>query len=169
MSIINQLDRMEKWEKELDNIDWKSVLAEIDQALMDNLAAEIGFSSYERLEQASILVVEDFHVTHLSDGRWVWWSPSRYAKEDPIFFKNKEEIKRFIIQLLQLNQQQIKQLETGLNEVVQNKRCRSCEHEFNPSDVDVSEWHMEQDQDEFCSPECAMEFVMDEMKEGLSK
>lgn len=169
MSIINQLDQMEKWEKELDNIDWKSVLAEIDLALMDNLAAEIGFPSYERLEQASVLVVDDFHVTHLSDGRWVWWSPTRYAKEDPIYFNSKSEIQQFIIQLLKLNEKQIKQLEAGLSEVIQTKRCRSCEHEYNPSDVDISDFQLEQEQDEFCSPECAMEFVMNEMKEGFSK
>jgi len=166
---INRLGQMENWENELDNIDWKSVLAEIDQALMDNLAAELGFPSYERLEQASELVVEDFHITHLSDGRWVWWSPTRYAKEDPVYLASKGETKAYIGQLLRLDQEQMKQLETGLNQVVQTKRCRSCEHEFNPVDPTRAEWDQGQEQAEFCSPECAMEYVMGEMKEDFSK
>jgi hypothetical protein len=165
---LHALDQMEDWEKELDNIDWKTMLADIDRALMDNLAAELGFPSYQRLEQASERVVEDFYVAHLSDGRWVWWNPTTYAKEDPLYFENKQQIMEFIAKILKLEKKHLKRLEQGLDQVVQTKRCRCCEHEYNPFDPSRIDWDAEQEQAEFCSPECAMEYVMDEMKEDFT-
>jgi hypothetical protein len=165
---VNPLNQMEDWEREMDNIDWKTMLKDINRALMDNLAAELGFPSYDKLEQASERVVDDFYIVHLSDGRWVWWNPTTYAKEDPLYFSSKREIMDFIADFLDLDEGQMGQLQAGLNQVIQMKRCRCCEHEFNPADPARREWDAEQEQSAFCSPACAMEYVMGEIKEDFS-
>ncbi|MBA4493006.1 hypothetical protein ACFO25_08035 [Paenactinomyces guangxiensis] len=163
------MKEMEDWEKELDNIDWKTVLDDIDRALADNLAAELGFPSFERLEQASELVVDQYYVTHLSDGRWAWWNPQNYAHEDPAYFSDKQEITAFIADFLQLDEKKMVQLQDGLNQVIQTKRCRCCEHEFNPADPVRRDWDAGQEQSQFCSAECAMETVLNEMKEDFDR
>jgi hypothetical protein len=164
----NRLSQMEEWERELDHIDWKAVLEEIDQALMDNLAAELGFPSFEKLEQASERVVGDFYVAHLSDGRWVWWNPKLYAKEDPKYFSDRQEISLFIAQYLKLDEEKFARLQEGLKQVVQTRRCKWCEYEFNPMDPARAEWDAGYEQAAFCSPECAMESLFGEMKEDFS-
>lgn len=164
---LHHLNQMEDWESELDNIDWKKMLEDIDRALADNLAAELGFPSFEKLEQASELVVDAYYITHLSDGRWVWWNPERYAKEDPKYFADKEEAMAYIADFLGLSEEQKVQLEKGMGQVTQTKRCRCCEHEFNPVDPARSDWDADQEQIEFCSAECAMELVLTEMKEDF--
>jgi hypothetical protein len=163
-----QWDLMENWEKELDQFDWKKVLKEVDQALIENLAAELGFPSFEKLEQASELVVGDYYICHLSDGRWVWWNPTTYATEDPIYFRNKKEAMKYIADFLKLDDEKKAQLKKGLDRVVQTKRCRYCEHEFHPKDPGRSKWDRTGRQTEFCSPECAAEAVIDELKEDFS-
>lgn len=161
-------DQMEEWEEELDRINWKRVLEDIDRALMDNLAAELGFPSFDRLEQASVRVVDDFYVTHLSDGRWVWWSPTAYAKEDPRYFSDMHEIMQYISGILNLDDDKKTQLALGLSQIPQMKRCRSCEHEFNPVDPARTHWDSEREQLDFCSAECAAEYFMGEMREDFS-
>lgn len=157
------MNKMEKWESDVDNIDWREMRSEVDRALMENLAAELGFPDFDHLEQASELVVEEYYVTHLSDDRWVWWNPQRYANEDPIYFADGESIKKYIVDFLGLGEQQEAQLEEGLNDVVQTRSCRHCEHEFNP--LELQEIHPEAENSPYCSPECAMESIMGEIKE----
>jgi hypothetical protein len=164
---INPLNQMEDWEKEMDNIDWKSILKDIDRALMDNLAAELGFPSFEKLEHASERVVDDYYIAHLSDGRWVWWNPVTYAKEDPLYFADKREIMAFIAKFLNLPKDRLGQLKAGLDQVIQTRRCSCCEHEFNPADPERYKWDERREQNQFCSPECAMESLMGEMKDDF--
>lgn len=162
---MHEINQMEDWEKELDNIDWKTMLDDIHKALIDNLAAELGFPSYDRLEHASERVFKDFYVVHLSDGRWAWWNPTTYAKEDPLFFENKADIIKYIAGILNLERKDWKRLEAGLAQVVQTRKCRCCKYEYNPLDPSRMSWDVDQDQAEFCSADCAMEYVFGEMKE----
>lgn len=162
---MHEINQMEDWEKELDSIDWKLMLDDIHKALIDNLAAELGFPSYDRLEQASERVFKDFYVVHLSDGRWAWWNPTTYAKEDPLFFESKAEIVKYIAGVLNLKRKDWKRLEAGLDQLVQTRKCRCCHYEFNPLDPSRMSWDVDGEQTEFCSAECAMEVVMGEMKE----
>lgn len=167
--IAKNYSQMEQWEHDVDNINWKAMLHEIDEALADNLAAELGFPSFERLEQASELVAGEYYISHLSDGRWVWWNVRTYAKEDPILFQTKTEIMNYIAQFLNLDASKLGQLEEGISQVVQTKRCVYCEHEFNPKDPTRFDWDLDQDQMEYCSADCAMESVLLEMKDELGK
>ncbi|WP_124727954.1 hypothetical protein [Staphylospora marina] len=164
----NLWKQMEDWEEELDQINWKQMLEEIDRALMDNLAAELGFPSFERLEEASLAVKDDFHVTHLSDGRWVWWSPTAYAKEDPLYFSDKPSIVRYISEMLGLDEGKRAHLERGLSQLPQMSRCDCCEHEFNPRDPERMHWDSRGEQRRFCSAQCAAEVLLGEMREDLS-
>lgn len=166
---LKSMNQMEDWETELDNIDWKAMLEDIDRALIDNLAAELGFPSYERLEQASELVVDEFYITHLSDGRWAWWNPSTYANEDPKYFTDKQEVMAYIADFLELDEKNMDQLQAGLGQVTQTRRCQCCEYEFNPADPARYDWDADQEQSEFCSAECAMEAVLGEMKEDFAR
>jgi hypothetical protein len=157
------MDNMDKLEAEVDNIDWQKMRSQIDRALMENLAAEVGFPDYDHLEQASELVVDHFYVTHLSDGRWVWWNPIKYATEDPKYFEDEKSLQDFIIELLDLNKQQQAQLKEGLQQAVKMKRCKYCEHEFDP--VRLAEEQPEAKDSPYCSTECAMESILGEIKE----
>ncbi|SDY30706.1 hypothetical protein [Thermoactinomyces sp. DSM 45892] len=156
---------MAQWEHDVDNIHWKSILHEIDEALADNLAAEIGFSSFERLEHASELVAGEYHICHLSDGRWAWWNVEMYVTEDPLFFQSKIELIQYIQQFLQLDSKQLKRLDEGLGQAFQMKRCLYCEYEYDPQDAD--HWDPEQEQPAYCSATCATSSVLEEMKDGL--
>jgi len=157
--------KMEKWEAKVDKANLKEMLAEIDRALMENLAAEIGFPSFEKLESASECIVEDFHVTHLSDGRWVWWSPQKYISEDPVYFESKDEIVSYICDFLKLDEQQREQLIQGLDKLPQMRKCTYCEHEFDPNKIDYGE--VEDDQKQYCSTDCAMEAIRGEIKDDF--
>lgn len=163
------MSQMENWENEVDNINWKTMLHEIDEALCDNLAAELGFPSFERLEQASELVVGNYYICHLSDNRWVWWNPRTYATEDPRFFSNQKEAVEYISTFLGLSSNKIPQLEEGLGQVSQMKCCTYCKHEFNPQDPARFDWDADSDQLHFCSAECAMESILEEMKDDFAK
>jgi hypothetical protein len=154
--------RVEDWEHEVDSINWKTMLAEIDQALLDNLAAEIGFRSYEHLENASSLVADDYHICHLSDGRWAFWNPHTYTREDPLFFTEKDDVIVHIAEMFALQDDKIKQLCAGLDQVYQARHCQYCHYEFLP-ETEETEW----DINKFCSAECAMESVLSEMKEDF--
>lgn len=157
---------MDHFEEEVDNINWQEISKEIDRALINNLAAEIGFPSYAKLEQASELVVDDYYICHRSDGKWVWWNPTTYVKEDPKFFDNKEEAMEYIVKFLQLDEKGKQQLKSGFDQVQQTRKCLYCEHELNPLDPSRAEWDRENELQDFCSPECAMDSLMEEMKEG---
>ncbi|RAL25758.1 hypothetical protein [Thermoflavimicrobium daqui] len=154
------LNKMEDWEKEVENINWKSMLQDIDEALLDNLAVEIGFRTYEQLEDASEIVVDDYYICHLSDGRWVWWNPKEYAIKDPEYFHSKDEIKAYIADFLQLDQDRIMQLKEGLDQVRQSRKCLFCEYEFDLNDEKRKSW-LEKfvDHYQFCSEECAHEKI----------
>lgn len=156
---------MEDWEKEVDSINWKSMLEEIDEALLDNLAVEIGFRTYEQLEEVSELVVDDYYICHLSDGRWVWWNPNEYATKDPEYFHSLEEIKQFIADFLQLDPEKMKQLEEGLAQVRQTKKCLYCEYEYDPEAIE----HSGQALQGFCSTECAVEMKKMRAKEEINR
>ncbi|UWE02931.1 hypothetical protein [Laceyella sacchari] len=165
---FKELDQMVGWEQEVDNIDWKSMLEDIDRALMDNLAAELGFRTYEQLEHASERIVQDYYIVYLSDGRYAWWNPLKYATEDPLYFADKEEIEQYITGLLRLDNEQRAQLRSGLARIPQMHRCIVCEYEFNPKDPERRKWDSSEERNEFCSAECAMEHVMTEMKEDFT-
>ncbi|TCS94901.1 hypothetical protein [Hazenella coriacea] len=158
---LGNFKQMDEWEDELDNINWKEMLSDIDQALMDNLAAELGFPSFERLEQASRLIVDQFYVTHLSDGRWAWWNPRLYAQEDPYFFADVYEVMNYIAYTLQLSKTQLDLLHDGLLRLTQTKQCKHCEFEFNPMAPFRREWDPRQEWGSFCSPECVTEYGND--------
>ncbi|SHE78167.1 hypothetical protein SAMN05444392_103122 [Seinonella peptonophila] len=160
---LHSMNKMEKWEAAVDNIDWRLMRDEVDRALIENLAAELGFPDFDRLERASELVVDDFYITHLSDGRWAWWNPRRYANEDPTYFGDDQSLKEFIIQFLQLDQVGSKQLEEGLSKVVQMNRCKFCEHEYDP--IELQERQPDINHSDYCSTECAMESILGEIKE----
>ena len=157
--------KMEKWESKMDKTNLKEMLEEIDRALMENLAAEIGFPSFEKLENASERIVDEFHVTHLSNGRWVWWNPQKYRSEDPVYFDSQEAIFDFISDFLNLNEQQQYQLKRGLEEVPQMRKCLYCEHEFDPSSIDYGD--VDDHQKKYCSTDCAMEAIMGEIKDDF--
>lgn len=153
---------MEDWEQEVDSINWKTMLAEIDQALLDNLAAEIGFRSFENLENASGLVANDNYICHLSDGRWAYWNPQTYSTEDPKFFVDKDSAILYIAQTFALDEEKVDQLRTGFNRVHPSFHCLECNYEFQPQ-REPAEW----DITKYCSAECAMEAVLLEMKEDF--
>lgn len=159
--------KMEKWESKMDNMDLKEMLDEIDHALMENLAAEIGFPTFEKLESASECIIDEYYVTYLSDGRWVWWNPQRYKSEDPIYFENREAIIAFITDFLKLDDQQVYQLRKGLSEVPKMRRCLYCEHEFDPEKVDYQNGEVDDHQKRYCSTECAMDAIMSEIKDDF--
>jgi hypothetical protein len=156
------LNKMDNWENQVDNINWESMLEEIDQALVDNLAAELGFPSYDHLEQASELVVDDYYICHLSDGRWVWWNPYEYATKDPEYFADKKEIMYFIADFLQLDEDKMQQLQEGLDQVVQTKRCVHCDFEFDPSDQNRQNWVKDESHEAYCSLQCVQEAAVKE-------
>lgn len=149
---------MDEWEEELDNINWKDMLSDIDRALMDNLAAELGFPSFDLLEQASRLIVDQFYVTHLSDGRWAWWNPQLYAQEDPYYFANVHEVMNYIAYFLQLGKTELNLLHEGLLQLPQTQQCLNCEFEFNPAAPFRHEWDPQQEFHSFCSHECVNEY-----------
>lgn len=153
---------MEDWEQQVDKINWKTMLAEIDQALLDNLAAEVGFRSYESLENASGFVAEDYHICHLSDGRWAYWNPHTYTREDPLFFDEKDTVIAHIASMFGLEDEKVEQLTQGLDQVHQAHNCQYCKYEFLP-ESGTMEW----DTNKYCSAECAMESVLHEMKEDF--
>ncbi|MCH5583643.1 hypothetical protein MK805_01485 [Shimazuella sp. AN120528] len=153
---------MEDWEQRVDGINWKTMLAEIDQALLDNLAAEIGFRSYEGLENASGFVAEDYHICHLSDDRWAFWNPHTYTREDPLFFDDKDTVINHIAAMFSLEGEKVEQLRKGLEQVRQAHNCQYCNYEFLP-ESGTMEW----DTSKYCSAECAMESVLHEMKEDF--
>ncbi len=160
------VNNMEEWEQEVDSINWKSMLKEIDEALLDNLAVEIGFRTFAQLEEVSELVVDDYYICHLSDGRWVWWNPKEYTTKDPKFFSNVEEAKQFISDFLQLDQEKLRQLEEGLAQVRQTKKCHYCEYEFDQEDQKQKNFQLAQQG--FCSEECAVEMQKARMKEEVN-
>jgi ribosomal protein L37AE/L43A len=153
---------VEDWEREVDSINWKTMLAEIDQALLDNLAAEIGFRSYENLENASGLVAEDYHICHLSDNRWAYWNPHTYTREDPLFFEDRDAVIEHIAEMFGLVDEKLEQLKLGMDQVHQSHQCEYCKYEFLPSTT-TGDW----DTNKYCSAECAMESVLHEMKEDF--
>lgn len=157
--------KMENWETKMDKVSIKQMLEEINQALIENLAAELGFPSFEKLENSSECIYDEYYVTYLSDGRWVWWNPQTYKSEDPIYFEDKEEITKYISDFLGLDKQQNFQLRQGLSEIVQMRKCLYCEHEFDPTKVSYSDGDTEHHQKRYCSTECAMEALMGELKE----
>jgi hypothetical protein len=156
--------KMDNWEEKMDQVDLKEMLGEIDRALLANLAAELGFPSFQRLKQSSEIIIHDFHVTFLSDGRWVWWHPQRYASEDPIFFAGREQIVQYIGKFLKLDDDQTYQLRKGLASIPQTSKCLYCEHEFLPATVERTdeddEWEL--DLENYCSRECALDAIQNE-------
>jgi hypothetical protein len=154
---------VEEWEQEVDSINWKTMLSEIDQALLDNLAAEIGFQSFENLELASGLVAEDYHICHLSDGRFAYWNPHTYTREDPKFFEDKVLAVGFIATMFSLDEEKVDQLRLGLDKIHQSHHCLFCKYEFNPPMTGSVEW----DINKYCSAVCAMESVLHEIKEDF--
>lgn len=165
----NPIHGMDDWESTLDNIDWKEVLQEIDSALLDNLAAELGFRSYEWLKRASVMLTPDYYLIQLSDGRWGLWSPTHYKHQDPIFVNSREEMFALIQDGFQLpNEEAVQYVQEKLDAVRQMDRCIQCGFEFDPDDPMRAEWGMEnrvESPERFCSPECAMERVVEQMQQ----
>lgn len=161
---LNSMMKMENWEAKMDQVNLKQMLDEIDRALVENLAAELGFPSFERLETSSECIFDEYYVTYLSDGRWVWWNPQKYKVEDPLYFKSVEEITLYIRDFLGLDDHQLFQLRKGLDEVTQMKKCLYCEHEFSPA-MDESQDEIIVHEKKYCSPECALDGLSGEIKE----
>lgn len=157
--------KMEKWESKMDKTNLKDMLDEIDRALMENLAAEIGFPTFEKLEDASECIVDEFYVTHLSNGQWVWWNPQRYKSEDPVYFDSREAIIAFISNFLKLDEKQQLQLKKGLQELPQMQKCLYCEHEFDPTQIDYADLDLHPKK--YCSTDCVMEAIMGEIKDDF--
>lgn len=166
-SCTDMMMKMENWEAKMDNMNLKQMLDEIDRALIENLAAELGFSSFERLENSSECIFNDYYVTYLSDGRWVWWNPQKYKDEDPIYFEDQESITQYIREFLKLDDQQLLQLRKGLDEIPQMKKCLYCEHEFAPTKVELLSDDINTHEHKYCSPECALDDMSEELKEDF--
>ena len=77
----------EDWESALDKFDWNDVLAEVDGELLEHLASELSFRTYQALKESSCPLGDGYHLTHLADGRWAFWNEQNYAQEDVRFFE----------------------------------------------------------------------------------
>lgn len=152
-----QIDETGDLEDEVDGIEWKNMQADIDHALMDNLAAELGFPTFDRLVRASRLIADGFYLTHFSDDRWAWWNPLRYAQEDPFYFDDHDKLTTYITELLQLNEEQVVTLHTEYTRMIQTKRCACCDYEFNPEDPTRNNWDEKREHLHLCSSECFTE------------
>src|SRR5699024_3708594 len=122
------------WEEALDEIDWKDVLEEVDDELLENLAGELHFRTFEALKDSSTPLGDGYHMTHLSDGQWAFWSEKNYVQEDVRFFENEQLFLHFAVEHFSLGEQEIQELVRLLEETPRLKSCAVCGHHFNPQD-----------------------------------
>ncbi|MCS1352326.1 hypothetical protein [Mechercharimyces sp. CAU 1602] len=158
------------WETALDEVDLAQVLAEVDGALLDNLAESLRFPTYESLLRASVQIAEEVYTLYRSDGVWVMWSPSRYKEEDPLFFYFQEPLLEHLHTHYELVEEGISFVSL-LAELTQMKACMYCHMEFDPFDPLRIELGIERflreegDDSEYCSPKCAMTAIYEEMQD----
>ncbi|MFC4076747.1 hypothetical protein [Salinithrix halophila] len=161
------------WEEALDEIDWNQILKEVDGELLENLALELRFSTYEALKQSSLSLGEGYYLTHLSDGRLAFWHEKRYVEEDVRFFETGQLFLHYAMETFQLQGESIDELARMIGESYPLKTCSYCGMHFDPNDPARQELGIEgifAEEDgsgeEFCAPQCAVEAMVQEMKEG---
>ncbi|GGE14578.1 hypothetical protein GCM10011571_15030 [Marinithermofilum abyssi] len=165
-------DHRQDWEAALDSIEWDEVLEEVGEQLKTNLAAELRFRTYEELERASQFLGAGYYLTHLSDGTWAFWNEKNYVEEDVQRFQDPKAFIQYVIEQFQFNREQVESLIESMREARQMKRCIQCGFDFDPQDPVREElgidgiYAEEGASEEFCSPQCAIENVVQEMKES---
>ncbi len=163
----------EDWEDALDKFDWNDVLEEVDGELLEHLASELSFRTYQALKESSCPLGDGYHLTHLADGRWAFWNEQNYVKEDVRFFETAQHFLHVAVEEFKLEQPQVKDLLERLEKTPHLKLCAVCGHHFNPDDSARRELGIEgifldeeNREGECCSPQCAVEAVVHDMKEG---
>ncbi|PTX64851.1 hypothetical protein C8P63_10169 [Melghirimyces profundicolus] len=164
---------MEDWESALDDIDWNDVLEEVDGELLENLARELRFGTYEALRKSSRPLGDGFQITRLSDGNWAFWNEQTYVQEDIRYFDTVQHFLHFALEQFNLGEEEVRELIQLLDQTPRLKRCAVCDLHFNPEDEARRELGIEgiyldeeNQEGECCSPQCAVEAVLHEMKEG---
>lgn len=164
---------MEDWEAALDKFDWNDVLEEVDEELLEHLAGELSFRTYQALNEASCSLGDGYHITQLADGKWAFWNGQNYVQEDVRFFETPQHFLHFALEEFKLGQSQVRDLLERLEQTPRLKVCAVCGYHFNPDDSARRELGIEgifldeeNQEGECCSPQCAVEAVVDEMKEG---
>ncbi|SMO50477.1 hypothetical protein [Melghirimyces algeriensis] len=167
------MEKFEEWEDALDKIDWSDVLDEVDGQLLENLANELRFRTYEALKVSSLHLGDGYHITHLANGKWAFWNEQNYVREDIRFFDTEQHFLHFALQLFRLNETKAKELVQLLQKTPQLKICVVCNHHFNPNDPARKDLGIEgiyvdeeKSEGECCSPQCAVEAVLHEMKDA---
>ncbi|PTM59496.1 hypothetical protein [Desmospora activa] len=167
------MSQNEDWESALDKIDWNDVLQDVDKQLLENLAAELRFKSYESLELASQPLGDGYYITYLSEGTWAFWNNARYVEEDVQFFETSQQFLHFALERFKIQGEEVESLINLLSETRQMKQCAYCECEFDPEDparkelgIDGIYLDEEEQERECCSPQCAVEAMVQEWKEG---
>ncbi|SFS82343.1 hypothetical protein [Marininema halotolerans] len=163
----------DEWEDALDQIDWSTLLNEVDHELMENLALELRFRTYEALKQSSLVLGEGYYLTHLSDGSFAFWHEERYVQEDVTFFETGQLFIHHAIEHFHLEGENLESLVYMMGESRPLKVCTFCEFQFHPDDPARRELGMEEIVDEqegtiteYCSPQCSIEAMVSEMKQG---
>ncbi|MDR6225059.1 hypothetical protein [Desmospora profundinema] len=161
------------WESALDKIDWNDVLRDVDKKLLENLAAELRFKSYNVLEHASQPLGDGYYITHLSEGTWAFWNNSRYVEEDVQFFDTSQQFLHFALERFSIQGEEVESLVELLAQARQMKQCFHCGFHFDPEDparkelgIDGIYLDEEEQHAECCSPQCAVEAMVQEWKEG---
>jgi hypothetical protein len=167
------MSHQDDWESAMDKIDWNHVLQDVDQKLLENLAAELRFKNYSVLEHASQPLGDGFYITHLSDGTWAFWNNLRYVEEDVRFFETSQQFLHFALEHFSIQGEAVESLVQLLTEARQMKACAHCGCQFDPEDparqelgIDGIYLDEEKQQEECCSPQCAVEAMVQEWKEG---
>lgn len=161
------------WESALDQINWNEVLQEVDEELLENLAAELKFPQYEKLKQSAYSLGDGFFLIHLADGRWAFWNEATYVQEDVRYFETGQHFIHYVIEAYSFDGEQLQSLLQVVEQARQMKQCSYCHFQFDPEDPARKELGIqgiyldEETKDvEFCSPQCAVEAMVDEIKEG---
>ncbi|SDW15232.1 hypothetical protein SAMN05444487_101399 [Marininema mesophilum] len=163
----------DEWEDALDQIDWSSVLNDVDHELLENLAMELRFCTYEALKQSSMILGEGYYLTHLSDGTLAFWHEERYVQEDVTFFETGQHFIHHAIEHFHLEGENLEVLVQMISESRPLKVCSHCQFQFNSDEPARQELGMESIIDEeggkvieYCSPQCAIDAMVSEMKQG---
>ncbi|OYD07657.1 hypothetical protein [Paludifilum halophilum] len=161
------------WESALDEIDWSEILEEVDGELLENLATELKFPAYEQLKQAAESLGEGYFLIHLADGRWAFWNEGNYVQEDVRYFETGQHFFHFVVEEFNFDEEQLQALLQIVEAAPQMKECSYCGFHFDPEDSARKELGIEgiyldeeRKEVEFCSPQCAVEAAVEEMRDG---
>ena len=87
------------------------MLEEVDGELLEHLASELSFRTYQALKKETSCPLGDgYHLTHLADGRWAFWNEQNYVKEDVRFFETAQHFLHVAVEEFKLEQPQVKDL-----------------------------------------------------------